>query len=375
VRSFPFSHLKSSFKGIIMAPLRFEVNRLVQDELVYELAIRGLTDVGTVEQMRKTLRTLLRLERESNPLVYLVHPYDTATDVIALNNKIRELQSLIDEFDGSTDTVHRKLLSKLAHALGRATRIKPSTPEERKSSSKIIVTLLNFKTDIETKVKRASADQSLGALDVSLLNVDDDKESDGEELVTSTPLHAPVRETTSRSHIVPVHKWNLKFSGENPRLSLSSFLIRVEEFRIARHATEEDLYNSAIDLFEGRALTWYRSIRRQANDWKSRVGLLRKQFQPTEYNDKLFDEIRRRTQGADESIAMFVAVMDNLFDRATVRVPESTWSCTNNFSGTIARCKPCHGSSTCFGRFLCSAYSPQRKSFRARLGVRSGLKL
>jgi hypothetical protein len=326
VRSFPFSHLKSSFKGIIMAPLRFEVNRLVQDELVYELAIRGLTDVGTVEQMRKTLRTLLRLERESNPLVYPVHPYDTATDVTALNNKIRELQSLIDEFDGSTDTVHRKLLSKLAHALGRANRIKPSTPEERKSSSKIIVTLLNFKTDIETKVKRASADQSLGALDVSLLNVDDDEESDGEEsmLVTSTPLHAPVRETTSRSHVVPVHKWNLKFSGEDPRLSLSSFLIRVEELRIARHATEEDLYNSAIDLFEGRALTWYRSIRRQASDWKSLVGLLRKQFQPPDYNDKLFDEIRRRTQGADESIAMFVAVMDNLFDRATVRVPEAT---------------------------------------------------
>jgi hypothetical protein len=309
-----------------MAPLRFEVNRLVQDELVYELAIRGLTDVGTVEQMRKTLRTLLRLERESNPLVYPVHPYDTATDVTALNNKIRELQSLIDEFDGSTDTVHRKLLSKLAHALGRANRIKPSTPEERKSSSKIIVTLLNFKTDIETKVKRASADQSLGALDVSLLNVDDDEESDGEEsmLVTSTPLHAPVRETTSRSHVVPVHKWNLKFSGEDPRLSLSSFLIRVEELRIARHATEEDLYNSAIDLFEGRALTWYRSIRRQASDWKSLVGLLRKQFQPPDYNDKLFDEIRRRTQGADESIAMFVAVMDNLFDRATVRVPEAT---------------------------------------------------
>jgi hypothetical protein len=166
----------------------------------------------------------------------------------------------------------------------------------------------------------------LGALDVSLLNVDDDEESDGEEsmLVTSTPLHAPVRETTSRSHVVPVHKWNLKFSGEDPRLSLSSFLIRVEEFRIARHATEEDLYNSAIDLFEGRALTWYRSIRRQASDWKSLVGLLRKQFQPPDYNDKLFDEIRRRTQGADESIAMFVAVMDNLFDRATVRVPEAT---------------------------------------------------
>ncbi|KAH0814758.1 hypothetical protein GEV33_008033 [Tenebrio molitor] len=264
--------LKLKLKDVDMARmnvrgLRTKTNEFYVSVLETSADIIALSETWLdPKQMRKTLRTLLRLERESNPLVYPVHPYDTATDVTALNNKIRELQSLIDEFDGSTDTVHRKLLSKLAHALGRPNRIKPSTPEERKSSSKIIVTLLNFKTDIETKVKRASADQSLSALEVSLLNVDDDEESDGEEsmLVTSTPLHAPVCETTSRSHVVPVHKWNLKFSGEDPRLSLSSFLIRVEELRIARHATEEDLYNSAIDLFEGRALTWYRSIRRQA---------------------------------------------------------------------------------------------------------------
>lgn len=38
---------------LIMSPPKYEVNRLAAEELVYELAIRGLTDVGTVDVMRK----------------------------------------------------------------------------------------------------------------------------------------------------------------------------------------------------------------------------------------------------------------------------------------------------------------------------------
>lgn len=36
--------------------LKYEVNRLSQEELSYELEIRGATGTGTVDQMRKTLR-------------------------------------------------------------------------------------------------------------------------------------------------------------------------------------------------------------------------------------------------------------------------------------------------------------------------------
>lgn len=42
-----------------------EVNRLSQDELVYQLAIRGLPE-GTVEEMRKLLRAALRRERQGD---------------------------------------------------------------------------------------------------------------------------------------------------------------------------------------------------------------------------------------------------------------------------------------------------------------------
>jgi hypothetical protein len=40
--------------------------------------------------------------------------------------------------------------------------------------------------------------------------------------------------------------------------------MRVVELRVSRNMTEEELFQSVNDLFEGRALTWYRSIRRLA---------------------------------------------------------------------------------------------------------------
>jgi hypothetical protein len=306
-----------------MASLQYEVNRLAQDELVYELAVRGLTEVGTVEQMRKTLRNLLRMERGPNPLSYPAHPFTVAEDLAALTQKAEEIKALVDDFDGISETGRKKILSKLACALGRANTVRSAETVNQSAISKIVVSLLNSNSDMEYKVRHATADQSLGALDVSLLNVDSGEDSDVETSPTAATSFAR-GDTSFRAPSVPVYKWNLKFSGEDSRLSLSAFLMRVEELRVSRNVTEEELFQSANDLFEGRALTWFRSVRRNAYDWRSLVALLRNQFQPADYNDRLFEEIRRRTQGPDESIAMFAAVMDNMFDRVTVRVPEAT---------------------------------------------------
>jgi hypothetical protein len=86
-------------------------------------------------------------------------------------------------------------------------------------------------------------------------------------------------------------------------MSLSAFLARVEELMVARHATKQDLFDCAIDLFSGKALIWL-------------------EFQPADFNDRLFDEIRQRTQGSDETIGLYLAVIDNLFDRLTIKVAE-----------------------------------------------------
>jgi hypothetical protein len=113
--------------------------------------------------------------------------------------------------------------------------------------------------------------------------------------------------TVQRPPSVPISKWNVKYSGDDRDMSLSAFLARVEELMVARHATKQDLFDCAIDLFSGKALIWYRANRKNATDWNSLVTLLRGQFQPADYNDRLFDEIRQRTQGSDETIGLYLA--------------------------------------------------------------------
>jgi hypothetical protein len=141
-----------------MASLQYEANRLAQDELVYELAVRGLTEVGTVEQMRKTLRNLLRMERGPNPLSYPAHPFTVAEDLAALTQKAEEMKALVDDFDGISETGRKKILSKLACALGRANTVRSAETVSQTAISKIVVSLLNSNSDMEYKVRHATAD-------------------------------------------------------------------------------------------------------------------------------------------------------------------------------------------------------------------------
>lgn len=52
-------------------------------------------------------------------------------------------------------------------------------------------------------------------------------------------------------HGLPISKWNLRYDGESA--SLTSFLVRVEELRIPRGFSKADLFNSAVEIFQGDA--------------------------------------------------------------------------------------------------------------------------
>ncbi|KAJ8977802.1 hypothetical protein NQ317_000059 [Molorchus minor] len=309
-----------------MASPQFETNRLNSEELLYELAIRGVDGVTTVDVMRKTLRALLKLEKDGSSIDYPSYPFSFDEDRAALFSKITEINALIQEFDGSHDATYKKIFSKYAYALGRVNRSKSSTDDEQKIRSKLIVDILGLKSDLEKKVKlheRSIANQTLGIPDLDLVDIADTSSDSDCDVINSTPIPSSL---PSANKVQPIFKWNLKFRGENKigDLSLSAFLERVEETRIARNASHHDLFNSGIDLFDGKALVWYRSVRKTVRDWNTLVTLLREEFQPPDYNDKLFDEIKRRTQGANESIGLYIAVMNNLFDRLTIKVTEAT---------------------------------------------------
>lgn len=80
---------------------------------------------------------------------------------------------------------------------------------------------------------------------------------------------------------------------------------------------------SAVDLFVGKALIWYRANRENFLNWEQLVEGLRDEFQPADYDERLLDEIRHRTQGPTESIGIYVSVMRNLFSRLTSKLSEA----------------------------------------------------
>lgn len=54
------------------------------------------------------------------------------------------------------------------------------------------------------------------------------------------------------------------------------------------------------------------------------VNLLKISFLPSDYDDKLWEEIKQRRQGREEPVAIFIAVMETLFSRLTKPPAEVT---------------------------------------------------
>lgn len=124
---------------------------------------------------------------------------------------------------------------------------------------------------------------------------------------------------------IPVSKWNLiKFSGENSKISLNAFLENVEDLCLSRNVRKDDLLNAGLDLFSGKALIWFRAMRKQSESWSDIVHHLKQEFHPPNFNEKLWQKIKCRTQGPTENIGLYLAVMDNLFNRWTIPVDEKT---------------------------------------------------
>lgn len=288
------------------------VNRLSSEELKYEMEIRGLVS-NSVDEMRKLLRAALK--RDSSFLA-MEYPFTFEEDKAAILKKLDEIEKLVTEI-GDKDKASEvdKIEAKCAHILGRLGQVMASEP-----TSKEFV-----------RASRKRVAEVCAVLDITAAG-------SGEHSSTPIPGEAranlplspqPVgfnieeeRGVFTPSKVVPVYKWNLHFSGE-PGESISAFLDRVEELRVARGYLEDELYRSAIDLFEGKATVWFRANRSFISTWKELVIQLKLEFQPPGYDDRLWEEIKHRTQGRNETIGMYVSVMQGLFSRLNERCGEA----------------------------------------------------
>lgn len=112
---------------------------------------------------------------------------------------------------------------------------------------------------------------------------------------------------------------------------------KIEEYRISKNLTKENLLNASYDIFSGNALHWFRDIRPSVNSWDELVQKLKCDFDSDDYDYKLMSEIRERTQGDSETIVVYLSIMNGLFSRLN-KIPSDQ----DKFDIVSHNIKPCY---------------------------------
>ena len=326
VKGFVFFSLFTCFCRA-MSPPRMRVNHLKRDELEFELSVRGVATASLlVIDMRASLASLLRLEHMDRAITYPEYAFDETKDTATITAKYAELELLATEAESdATGLTTGRCCSRGLHLLGRINRIplkadKPEWATVRSTWLAKVSALLGRLRRRRSPVSAAplhstatgSGEQALEAI----ASDDDELDSDSDDAEVG-PISSQAACSHSRpsTRLVPVHKWNLSFTGEPGSISVMDFIDRVTELRRARGCSEDDLFRSALDLFQGKALIWYRSAHTKVTSWTALVELLKRHYLPPDYHSRLYQELMNRTQGPNEPIVEYLACMQALIAR------------------------------------------------------------
>lgn len=377
-----------------------EVNRLLRDELIYELQIRGATVAETVADNRQILRRAIMQNTSGQQCIEVPYNRDIDQELYICNIKLAGLIEDIEAFDSTNRrNEYERIASRLIHVRDRLSRIPTDEPDVLNLKSNLLarcrqlfvtvgnkfypdsvedpqtseaanaVTLLDLPNELLPSVQHSQITRQPSNVredyEVScireernvpvdtLIDVPCSTQVEQYQVSTSSPasfsgrvrnirfqdslptgdyrfqsclptmgptVSEPHRNETR--HLLPsLHKWNLTFNGKT---GVNDFLERVEELRIARGYSKPQMFQSAVEMFSETALLWYRSVKHELTNWDDLIRRLRSTFLPCDYEHRLWEEIRNRTQGIDEKICVYVAVMENLFNRLSRRPSETT---------------------------------------------------
>lgn len=380
-----------------------EVNRLLGDELTYELAIRGASVDGTVVDKRQRLRELLSaraLDASSELHICRTKMEELGADLLKfdMNNKHNEylriysrllhiIGRLNNLYDKTQSVLRDQLQDKcmqLRQRLGQMVSATVSTEDggvadhagDEHFSQRNQQSIMDAPNELLPNVMHSSTVRPSvkvpvdSLVDVEPIQRQEDRASEraqrsplrdcGEfrqtspvpldtrsqrRLVLQEPLARSTREEefSAPNHLVEnrreigqgrsqdpeahgsysgkvdpsrsftvVSKWNLYFDGTS---SVLSFLERIEELRSACGISKHDLFTSAVVLFRGTALTWFRSNKHSIWSWDLLSYELKKTYLPSEFEEDIWNDIKGRTQGRDERVAIFVAIMESYFSK------------------------------------------------------------
>ena len=108
--------------------------------------------------------------------------------------------------------------------------------------------------------------------------------------------------TSSVNVLERVRKWNISYSGKKDS-SAEEFLTRVQECRRGSALSDNSLLEAMSHLLKGGTRHWFRLLEDQIKTWPEFVRAFRKRFVGVNFQFKIKEEARSRTQGKDEPIS------------------------------------------------------------------------
>lgn len=354
-----------------------DVNSLHKDELEFELACRGVSDCKTVATMRKFLREMLVREQSGESTISFKAPKscidNPSNELLVCEKKLSEIILLVTEVSHSPEhSFYSRIHSRLTHLSNRAKLIIPSEPSDIEKHLTLLKNIQGTLSSLKQLQREESEEEdlisehdkdilqkSLGDEAVQIMDQlekhrisgkssllkDGDTENHQNHALHFAVANADLprthlEERSPFSHhqgiqrsstfdngfckrkLVPIKDWGVKFSGKGI-VSVNAFLERIEELKEARNAADEDLFRYAIDFFEEEALIWFRANKGAITNWAQLVRLLLDTFQHPCYQEELLEEIKRRTQSNQESILIYIAIMQNMFNRLPTPIAET----------------------------------------------------
>ncbi|KAG8295000.1 hypothetical protein J6590_090320, partial [Homalodisca vitripennis] len=248
---------------------------------------------GSAGELRKRLSHCLSTNVPADAAV--VNNLDVETELEECEAKLSDLSSLVSDYDGNrADNEFQRLSARLWHLYYHVERIPDTASTDIEPGQRKSELLVKTKTFIDSFISTAPQNIPSTYQDSSKITQKTTKSVETSEvgkalasddinvrktqylplgLLPQTVIdrssagystdQVPFQESrdisiSSRSKSVPVYKWGIQFDN-SPGQSIGAFLERVEKLRRARGVTPQELFNSAVDLFSGSALIWYRS--------------------------------------------------------------------------------------------------------------------
>ena len=113
------------------------------------------------------------------------------------------------------------------------------------------------------------------------------------------------QEVGTRDTLQIVRKWGVTFSGKRDS-SAEEFLTRDQEFRRGSPLSDDEMLGALPFLSTDKALQWHRLHEDTFTSWHDFAQAFWRHFGGVNFQTKILDEARKRTQGANESLTDFL---------------------------------------------------------------------